>query len=45
MFYSRIEEAIANEKALKGGSRKAKQNLVTSVNPDWKDLYDCFINE
>ena len=33
MFYSRIEEAIANEKALKGGSRKAKQDLVTAINP------------
>ena len=45
MFYSRIEEAIANEKALKGGSRKAKQNLVTSINPDWKNLYDDLIKE
>lgn len=43
--YSRIEEAIAAEKALKGGSRKAKQILVSSLNPGWIDLYDELIKE
>ena len=45
LFYSRIEETIAAEKALKGSSRKTKQNPVTSINPDWKDLYDALLNE
>jgi putative endonuclease len=44
-FYSRIEEAIGVEKALKGGSRKNKINLINSMNPEWVDLYDGLINE
>ena len=44
-FYSRIEEAIATEKAIKGGSRKSKMQLVNSINPGWKDLYDVLIEE
>ena len=41
-FYSflRIEEAIAREKAIKGGSREAKIKLINSMNPEWKDLVD-----
>ena len=35
-----IEEAIAREKQIKGGSRKKKENLINSLNPEWKDLYD-----
>ena len=34
------EAAIAREKQIKGGSRKKKLDLITSMNPDWKDLYD-----
>lgn len=33
-----MESAIAREKQLKGGSRKAKI-LVESMNPGWVDLY------
>ena len=44
-FYHRIEEAIAVENALKGGSRKNKINLVNSINPNWLDLYDELIRE
>ena len=39
-FYPHIEEAIAVEKAIKGGSRKAKIKLVNNMNSEWKDLYD-----
>lgn len=39
-FHPRIEEAIAREKQIKGGSRKKKELLINSTNPDWKDLYD-----
>jgi putative endonuclease len=44
-FYPRIEEAIANEKAIKGGNRKNKINLVNLMNPQWIDLYDELIRE
>jgi putative endonuclease len=40
--FGRIEEAIAEEKRLKGGSRQQKLDLINSMNPDWKDLADCF---
>ncbi|AMQ57517.1 GIY-YIG nuclease family protein [Algoriphagus sanaruensis] len=35
-----IEEAIAKEKQIKGGSRKKKENLINSLNPEWKDLWE-----
>lgn len=35
-----IEEAIAEEKRIKGGSRKQKINLIESINPHWNDLSD-----
>jgi putative endonuclease len=38
--FHNIEEAIAREKQLKAGSRKKKEDLVNSVNPKWKDLYN-----
>ncbi len=37
--YHRIEEAIVREKQIKGGSRKQKEDLINSKNPNWKDLY------
>ena len=37
-FYSTIEEAIAEEKRIKSGSRKAKIELIESFNFNWKDL-------
>ncbi len=38
-FHS-IEEAIAREKQIKAGSRKKKNDLVNSMNPEWNDLFD-----
>ncbi len=35
-----IEEAIAREKQIKGGSRKNKVALIESINPKWEDLYN-----
>lgn len=37
-FHS-IEEAIAKEKQIKAGSRKKKEMLIMSMNPQWNDLY------
>ncbi len=34
------ENAIIREKRLKGGSRARKNQLVESLNPRWRDLYD-----
>ena len=44
-YYAHIEEAIASEKLMKGGNRQNKINLVKSVNPEWRDLYDDLLNE
>lgn len=35
-----IEDAIAREKILKGGSRQKKINLIVKENPGWNDLSD-----
>ncbi|MBC8054409.1 MAG: GIY-YIG nuclease family protein [Sphingobacteriaceae bacterium] len=39
-FYSSIEEAIYEEKRIKAGSRKAKILLISSLNPEWRDLWE-----
>ncbi len=39
IFHS-IDEAIIREKQIKGGSRKKKDLLINSKNPDWKDLWE-----
>jgi len=38
--YDNIEFAIAREKQIKSGSRQKKIELIKSINPDFKDLYD-----
>ncbi|MDZ4757026.1 MAG: GIY-YIG nuclease family protein [Bacteroidota bacterium] len=38
-FHS-IEEAIVREKKLKGWVRRKKEDLLNSINPEWKDLYE-----
>ena len=35
-----IVSAITREKAIKGGSRRAKLELIERRNPDWNDLYE-----
>jgi len=43
VYYRRFEsivEAITVEKRIKGGSRKRKEDLINSMNSEWKDLYD-----
>jgi predicted GIY-YIG superfamily endonuclease len=34
-----MRSAIAREKQIKSGSRKAKLALIENLNPEWRDLY------
>jgi putative endonuclease len=38
--FPRIEDAIAEEKRIKAGSRAQKIRLIESMNPEWKDLWE-----
>ena len=38
-----VNTIIAREKQIKGGSRKKKIELIKSLNPEWKDLYEEII--
>jgi putative endonuclease len=38
--FHRIEEAIAEEKRIKGGNRKKKLKLIEDMNPEWRDLWE-----
>lgn len=39
-WFEGIEEAIAEEKRIKSGSRKKKIQLIEALNEGWKDLFD-----
>lgn len=38
LFYPTIEDAIAEEKRIKAGSRQAKIKLIAHMNQEWVDL-------
>ncbi len=38
--YGDIRDAIAREKQIKAGSRKKKEDLINSINPEWNDLFE-----
>jgi len=38
--FSTIEEAIDEEKRIKGGSRAKKIKLIQNMNPNWSDLWE-----
>jgi putative endonuclease len=43
VFYEQfqlIEDAITREKQIKAGSRDTKNELIRSMNPTWKDLFE-----
>ena len=37
-----VEAAIEREKQLKGWKREKKNNLVETINPEWRDLSEDF---
>ena len=37
-----VNSAIDREKQIKGWTRKKKDELIESMNPGWKDLYEEF---
>ena len=37
--FDKAVDAIAAEKRIKAGSRRKKEELIDSFNPEWKDLY------
>lgn len=39
-IFDDMENAIAREKTIKGGSRAKKIALIEGMNSDWKDLYE-----
>ena len=40
-----VSAAILREKQIKAGSRKKKLELINSVNPEWKDLYEEYFGD
>ena len=38
--FDNTKDAIKREKQLKTGSRKKKIELINSLNPEWKELYN-----
>lgn len=38
--YGDVQNAIAREKQIKGGSRAKKIKLIEEMNSGWKDLFD-----
>lgn len=43
VYYEIFEDAITaitREKSIKNLLRRKKEQLIISINPDWKDLYD-----
>jgi putative endonuclease len=44
VYYEVLQDpynAIAREKQIKAGSRKKKMELIDTMNPEWKDLYEA----
>ena len=38
--FQNVTAAITREKQIKAGSRRKKLDLITGMNPEWRDLYD-----
>ncbi|KKQ66419.1 MAG: hypothetical protein US86_C0005G0030 [Candidatus Daviesbacteria bacterium GW2011_GWA2_38_24] len=42
-IYENVNQAIAREKQIKGGSREKKLRLIETINPTFEDLYKSII--
>ena len=42
-LHATMNDEIAREKQIKGGSRAKKLALIEGLNPDWKDLFDTLM--
>lgn len=42
--FALVSDAFAREKQAKAGSRRKKIELIESINPEWKDLFDSLPN-
>ena len=42
--FHHIEDAIAEEKRIKGMSRKKKHILISSMNPEWRDMTEDVVD-
>jgi putative endonuclease len=40
-----VSAAIFREKQIKAGSRQKKIDLINSINPEWKDLFETYFGE
>ncbi len=40
-----IDYAIKREKQIKAGSRQKKIDLINSINPEWRDLFEDLLPE
>ncbi len=43
VLFDAMEEAIKEEKRIKGGSRKKKIVFINGMNPEWQDLYEAIL--
>lgn len=43
--FDSIDAAIEREKQLKKWSRKKKEALINTINPEWRDLYEDVLKE
>jgi len=43
-LFEDMYQAISREKQIKAGSHKAKNKLIESINPAWRDLYQDILN-
>lgn len=39
-YFVLVEDAFDRKKQIKAGSRKKKIQLIESINPEWKDLFE-----
>lgn len=43
--FDKVKDAFNRERQLKAGNRKRKEDLINSINPEWKDLAEDWFDE